>query len=117
MKAELVEFGVIEVAGRRYRHDVVISGGRIGRRHKGPSRSLRDRFGHTPLSIAEEIPWGGGRLIVGTGADGALPITPEVEEEARRRGIALEALPTPDACRRLAGLRGRDVYAVLHVTC
>jgi hypothetical protein len=117
MKAELVEFGVLELEGRRYTHDVVIEGGRIGRRHKGRSKPLRDRYGHTPLSVAEGIPWGGDRLIVGTGADGALPITPEVEEEARRRGIAIEALPTPDACRRLADLGARDVYAVLHVTC
>ena len=117
MKAELVAFGVLEVEGRRYTHDVVIEGGRIGRRRKGRSKSLRDQFGHTPLSIAEDIPWGGARLIIGTGADGALPITPEVEEEARRRGIVIEALPTPDACRRLADLRTRDVYAVLHVTC
>ena len=56
MRAELVEFGVVELAGRRYPHDVVIAGGRIGRRHKGRSRELSDRFGHTPLSTAEDIP-------------------------------------------------------------
>ena len=117
MKAELVEFGVIEIEGRRYAHDVVIAGGRISRRHKGRSKALRDRFGHTPLSAAEDIPWGGTLLIVGTGADGALPIAPEVEEEARHRGITIEASPTRDACRHLAHLRARDVYAVLHVTC
>lgn len=117
MKAELVEFGVLELQGRRYTSDVVIEGGRIGKRHKGRSKPLRDRFGHTPLSVAEDIPWGGRRLIIGTGADGALPITPEVEAEARRRGIRIEAMPTRDACHRLAGIRSRDVYAVLHVTC
>ena len=117
MKAELVGFGVLELRGRRYTSDVVIEGGRIGKRHKGRSKPLRDRFGHTPLSVAEDIPWGGGRLIIGTGADGALPIAPEVEAEARRRGITIEAMPTRDACHRLAGIRSRDVYAVLHVTC
>jgi hypothetical protein len=117
MKAELVEFGVLELEGRRYTHDVVIAGGRIERRHKGPSKAMRDQFGHTPLTVAEDIPWGGTRLIVGTGADGALPITPEVEAEARRRGITLEAVPTEDACHLLGDLKSRDVYAVLHVTC
>ena len=117
MRVELIEFGVLELEGRRYTHDVVIEGGRCSRRRKGRSRSLRARFGHTPLSVAEDIPWGGTRLIIGTGADGALPITPEVLAEARRRGVAIEALPTRDACRRLAGLAVRDVYAVLHVTC
>lgn len=117
MQAALVDFGVLELEGRRYTHDVVIEGGRISRRHKGRSKSLRDRYGHTPLSLLEDIPWGGGRLIIGTGHDGALPVDPAVEAEARRRGVRIEAVPTRDACRRLADLPAREVYAVLHVTC
>ncbi len=117
VKAKLVAFGELQIEGERYTCDVVIEGGRIRRRRKGPSKPLRDQFGHTPLSVAEDIPWGGTRLIVGTGADGALPITPEVREEAQRRGIAIDALPTRDACRLLADLKPRDVYAILHVTC
>ena len=117
MKAKLLAFGELQIEGERYTRDVVIEGGRIRRRRKGPSKPMRDRFGHTPLSVAEEIPWGGPRLIVGTGFDGALPISPEVSEEAQRRGIALVALPTRDACRLLADLKPRDVYAILHITC
>ena len=110
-------FGVIEIGGERYAHDVVIDAGRIRRRRKGPSRSLRDRYGHTPLSAAEDIPWGRPRLIVGTGVDGSLPIAPDVYAEADRRGLEIVALATPDACRMLAGLRPKDVHAILHVTC
>ncbi|HEY6056626.1 MAG TPA: MTH938/NDUFAF3 family protein [Candidatus Limnocylindrales bacterium] len=117
MKAELVAFGEIRLKGERYACDVVIEGGRVRRRRKGPSKALRDRFGHTPLSAAEDIPWGGKRLIVGTGADGALPVAPDVYDEGARRGIAIEALPTRDACRLLGELKAKDVYAVLHVTC
>ena len=117
MKAKLVAFGEIELKGERYTHDVVIERGRIRRRRKGPSKPLRDRFGHTPLSAAEDIPWGGTRLLIGTGADGALPIAPDVRREAKRRGISIEALPTPEACRLLRDRKPKDVYAVLHVTC
>jgi len=117
VKAKLVAFGELQIEGKRYTCDVVIEGGRIRRRRKGPSKPLRERFGHTPVSGAEDIPWGGTRLIVGTGADGALPITPEVREEAQRRGIAIEALTTDNACRLLADLKPTDVYAILHVTC
>ena len=117
MKARLVDFGVLELEGARYTHDVVIDGGRIRRRHKGRSKSLRDRYGHTPLSMLEDIPWGGRSLIIGTGCDGSLPVDPEVGAEARRRGVMLEAVPTREACRRLADLKARDVYAILHVTC
>src|SRR5262249_39989145 len=84
MKALLVKFGVIEVDGERYTHDVVIDGGKVGKRKKGPSKQFREKFGHTPLSAGEKIPWGGQRLIIGTGAHGALPVMDEVLAEARR---------------------------------
>ena len=117
VKAQLVAFGELRIEGERFERDVVIDAGRIRRRRKGPSKARHAEFGHTPLTSAEDIPWGGRRLIVGTGADGALPVTPDVYAEADRRGIRIEALPTPDACRLLAKLDATDVYAVLHVTC
>lgn len=117
MKAKLVAFGRLEVEGDSYERDVVIDGGRIRKRSKGPSKPRRAEFGHTPLTSAEDLPWGGPTLIVGLGADGALPIAPDVYDEAERRGIRVEALPTKDACRLLAKLDGSEVYAVLHVTC
>jgi hypothetical protein len=95
----------------------VIEGGEIRKRDKGPSKALKGRARHTPLSAAEQIPWGGKRLIIGTGARGQLPIAREIGEEAERRGIAIEAMPTLEACRQLADLDPADVYAILHVTC
>ncbi len=117
MKAELVAFGEVQIEGERYARDVVIDGGRVSRRRKGPSKAQREQYGHTPLSLAEDIPWGGRRLVVGTGAEGRLPIGPDVYAEAERRGVEVHALLTADACRLLADLETEDVYAVLHVTC
>jgi hypothetical protein len=117
MRARLLAFGSLELEGRRYHEDVVIERGRVRKRHKKPSRPYRDAYGHTPLSAAERIPWGGARLIVGTGAEGALPIMPEVLDEARRRHVEVVALPTPEACRLLRSLDRKDVDAILHVTC
>lgn len=117
MQARLVSFGVIEVDGRRYEHDVIVDAGRVRKRRKGPSKALRGRYGHTPLSAAEDIPWGGSRLIVGTGADGQLPITTDVVDEARRRGVELVTIPTEDACELLRDLKPGDVFAILHTTC
>jgi hypothetical protein len=117
MKAKLVAFGEVQIEGERYARDVVIDGGRVSRRRKGPSKALREEFGHTPLSVAEDIPWGGRRLVVGTGAEGKLPIAPDVYAEAERRGVEVHALLTADACRLLEDLKTKDVYAVLHVTC
>jgi hypothetical protein len=117
MKAKLVAFGEVDIDGERFMRDIVIDAGRIRPRRKGPSKVFRDDYGHTLLSTAEDIPWGGRRLIVGTGADGSLPIAPDVYREAVRRGVEVTAVPTADACRLLADLKRRDVYAVLHVTC
>jgi hypothetical protein len=117
VKAELVAFGELRIGGERYERDVVVDAGKIRKRKKGPSKARRGEFGHTPLTTAEDIPWGGQRLIVGTGAEGALPISPDVYAEAERRGISIEALPTRDACLLLQDLDATEVHAVLHVTC
>ena len=114
MKARLLDFGSIEVDGLRYEHDIV--GGRV-RPRKKPSKPYRSEFGHTPLSAHEELPWRGSQLIIGTGAHGSLPITPDVNEEADRRGVTLVAVPTREACQLISDLDASRVHAVLHVTC
>lgn len=116
MEAKLLSFGLLEVEGKRYDHDVVIDNGQVSRRRKGPSKPYRDEFGHTPLTTHEDIPWSPPRLLIGTGFSGQLPIMDDVRNEAHRRGIAIVAVPTADACRLLADWEG-DVAAVLHVTC
>ncbi len=120
MQASLIEFGLVEIDGKRYDRDIVIERGRVGRRDKKASKPLRDRYGHTPLSLLEPIPWACRRLIVGTGADGALPIDPDVVAEARRRGVELVAVPTDEACELLSAADAAELTAtnaILHVTC
>ena len=71
----------------------MIDGGNVGKRKKERSKQFREKFGHTPLSAGEEVPWGSKRLIVGTGVHGALPvIMDEVFAEAKRRGFELIAV-------------------------
>ena len=117
MKARLVSFGRLEVDGEELDHDVVIERGKLRRRKKAPSKPYRDQFGHTPLSPAENIPWSARRLIVGTGADGQLPIMDEVFQEAKRRHVKIVARTTPEACELLSKATDDDVAAILHVTC
>jgi hypothetical protein len=110
-------FGSIVVGGERFDCDVVLEAGRARPRKKGPSKAHRSRYGHTPLSPDEDIPWSPPRLVVGTGASGRLPIMPEVWEEAKLRGVELTAVPTSEACELLRPIRRDEVYAILHVTC
>jgi len=110
-------FGSIVVDGSRFDHDVVIDGGVVRPRGKGPSRRLRGRYGHTPLSADEEIPWSAAKLIIGTGANGRLPVLDEVLTAASERGVELIAIPTAEACALLRSIDSADVNAILHVTC
>jgi hypothetical protein len=117
MKCRLVSFGEIEIDGERFEHDVVIEKGLVRRRKKGPSKRYRGEYGHTPLTPDEAIPWSASRLIVGTGANGALPITEELFREAKKRRVEVVARPTVEACELLGELDRKSVAAVLHVTC
>jgi hypothetical protein len=116
MHFERFAFGSIEVDGKTYEHDLVVDRGRIGKRRKGPSKPFRAPYGHTPLSLAEDIPWECQRLVIGSGADGALPVMDDVAEEAERRGVQLVVLPTSEALKELEQA-GEDVNAIIHVTC
>src|SRR5271157_2213475 len=71
MKFQQFSFGQIRIDGIEYGYDIVIDRGEIRERKKKPSKRFRDSFGHTPLSLEEEIPWKCSRLVVGTGT-GAL---------------------------------------------
>lgn len=74
--------------------DVVIRGGRVEKRKKKLSKHLKEKYGHTPLFLAENIPWDCKTLIISTGESGALPVLDEVKAEA-----------------------GSKTNAVLHLTC
>ena len=112
---EAFSFSSIRINGTTYEHDVVIDRGHVSKRNKKPSKKFRSAFGHTPLSIEEEIPWKCRRLVVGTGA-GALPIMDEVKHEADRREVELVILPTAEAIKTLQE-NPVKTNAILHVTC
>lgn len=115
MRFEEFAFGQIRIDGLTYDYDVVVDRGRIRKRKKKASKKFRDQFGHTPLSLEEDIPWKCSRLVVGTGT-GALPVMNEVKVEARRRKVELQILPTDQAIEILKQ-QPKDTNAILHVTC
>ena len=116
MRFDSYSFGAITIDGVTYEHDVVIDHGSISKRSKKASKPYRDRFGHTPLSAKEALPWKCERLVIGTGASGSLPVMDDVLREAERRGVEVVATPTKQAM----DLLNKDpikTNAVLHVTC
>ncbi len=115
MRFEAFSFGEIRIDGVTYEHDVVIERGQVRKRKKKPSKKYRDSFGHTPVSMDEDIPWRCRRLVIGTG-DGALPVMDEVKLEAKRRKVELLIRTTAEAIEILKR-RSDDAAAILHVTC
>jgi hypothetical protein len=116
MKIENFTFGSIRIDGKTYDHDVVIDRGKVDKRSKKASKAFRERSGHTPLSVAEDIPWKCRRLIIGTGAYGRLPVMDEVAREADERHVELMLMPTSQAIEKVnEGVA--ETNAVLHVTC
>ena len=116
MRFDAFSFGSIQIDGITYDHDIVIDRGEIRKRQKKPSKKLRDKYGHTPLSVEEQIPWKCRRLVVGTGAYGRLPVTKEVKLEAERHKVELVILSTAQAIETLKqNMEGTN--AVMHVTC
>jgi hypothetical protein len=116
MRFGALAFGSIEIDGTTYEHDVVIDRGRVRKRKKGPSKPYRADFGHTPVSLAEDIPWACERLVIGSGIHGALPVMNDVIEEARKRGVELMVVPTEQALAELQKAGG-STNGILHVTC
>lgn len=109
-------FGCVQIDGNACEHDVVIDRGDIRKRKKKPSKQFREQFGHTPLSMEEDIPWKCRQLVIGTGAYGKLLVMQEVRSKAERKKIKLLILPTIEAIEVL-NRNPKDTNAVLHVTC
>ena len=116
MRIDKFSFGSIEIDGVAWDSDVVVDRGEVRKRKKNASRRYREEFGHTPLSIEEDMPWKCRRLIIGTGAYGRLPVMKEVEQEAERRKVELVILPTAKAIEALSK-NAKGSNAILHVTC
>jgi hypothetical protein len=116
MKWGKPRFGKLNVAGEKYRKDVVLDRGTVRKRKKKPSREFRGQFGHTPVSVLEAIPWDCKRLVIGTGMEGRLPVMEEVVAEAHRRGVEIVMCPTPEAVQLLRD-NPAETNAILHVTC
>ena len=102
-------FGSLRIGKATYEHDLIC------KRKKKQSKRFREEFGHTPLSIEEEIPWRCRRLVIGTGAYGRLPVMEEVKREAERRKVELLIAPTSQAIQLIK--KDPAANAILHVTC
>jgi len=117
-KIDKTGFGFIVIDGERFENDVVIeANGRVRKRKKKLSK---ERFGtsHT-LSLEEAqdvyrqgMEW----LIIGTGQNDMVRLSPEAEQFFQENSCRVELLPTPQAVKAWNQAQGQGV-GLFHVTC
>ena len=114
MEVKDLSFGSITVDDITYDNDVVIKKGVVKKRKKGASKKYRDQYSHTPVSPYENIPWECKTLIIGTGHSTGLPVMEEVYKKARKKGVKILEMSTPEAVKHV---NDRDTNLILHLTC
>ncbi len=115
MQITSYQFGKIEIDGKTYEDDIVITptGVRPGWwRKSGHEVSLFD--------LAVFLDPKPARLIIGTGANGKCQVLPEVRGACETLGIELIAAPTPEAVGEFNALTDEEraqTVCALHLTC
>ena len=114
IKIDGYSFGRMSVGGREYTSDLILyTDGRI-------QDNWRRAQGHNLLpgdltSVLGAVPE---KLIIGTGASGLIRVSEGVVEACEKRGIEIEACPTPVAVTRFneSAEEGRLIAACFHLT-
>ncbi len=111
-------FGWIQVDGERYEHDVLIRlDGEIKRRKKKLSKQVYGTSHTISRAEAEHVFEKGARvLIIGTGQDDCVRLSPEAAAYLEKREVDIRMHPTPEALEAWNGV-GKGAVALFHVTC
>lgn len=114
MKIDAYSFGRLDVDGRSYTKDVIISPGRVDDtwwREEGHQCRLAD--------LAAALAESPAVLIVGTGDPGLMRVDGDLRDHCEANGIELVVLPTAAAVDEYNRRQGSGVriIAALHLTC
>jgi hypothetical protein len=118
MKIDGTEFGSITIDGETYPHDVLVRlSGKVRKRKKKLSKRHYGTSHIMSLEEAEFIYEKGCRLlIVGTGQNDTLRLSPEAAEFFAEKGCEVLAEPTPRAIALFNEAKGSRI-GLFHVTC
>jgi len=118
MRIDRCDFGSITIDGKTYDHDVTIGlSGKVKKRKKKLSKRLYGTSHIISRDEAEAVfERGCGLLIVGTGQEGNVRLSPDAEDYLGRKGVKVLLQPTPEAIQSFNRAR-RHKIALIHVTC
>jgi hypothetical protein len=114
MRITRYRFGEIEIDGRSYRADVIVTPERVidtWWRREGHELAVADLG--VILAAAPEV------LVVGTGYYGRMAVAAETRRHLQAHGIALREARTSEAVKQFNRLQHESarVVAALHLTC
>ncbi len=117
-KIEDAWFGSITVEGARYEYDIIIRlSGKVRRRNKQLSKAIYGTS-HT-LSLAEIVELHrkrAERIIIGTGFEGQVHLSPEAAAFLEKKKCPAELYPTPEAIEKWNKAEG-VIIGLFHITC
>ncbi|BBB31714.1 conserved hypothetical protein [Thermotomaculum hydrothermale] len=117
MKIKSLSFGSIVIDGKKFNEDIVIEKGEIKIRNKNASRKYKKNYGHTPLTIEENIPWDCQTLVIAKGFYGALPIAKDVLKEAEKRKVEIKIVKTEQLKELFESFDISKTNFLIHLTC
>jgi len=119
MSIEHTEFGSITIDGKTYDHDIVIElSGKVRKRHKKLSKEKYGTSHIVSRAEAEDVLEKGCRqLIIGSGQEGNVRLSPEASDYFAEKGCAVILTPTPDAIHSFNRSHEKKKIALMHVTC
>ena len=111
-------FGTITIDGKTYDHDVIVRlSGEIVKRKKKLSKKY---YGTSHIVSKDEAKFvfekGCEQLIVGSGQEGNVHLSPEAEAYFAKKGCEVVLQPTPQAIRLFNRSNAKKI-GLLHVTC
>jgi hypothetical protein len=114
VKITRYEFGEVEIDGRSYTADVIVTPERVldaWRRQEGHSLAIGD--------LAEIVAAKPAIVVVGTGYYGRMDIPGETRRYLEAQGIVLREADTGEAVKQFNRLQRKParVVAALHLTC
>jgi hypothetical protein len=118
MRIDHTAFGEITVDGKTYEHDVIIRlSGEVAKRKKKLSKQL---YGTSHIVSEDEAKFvfekGCRRLILGSGQEGNVRLSPEAEAYFAKKDCQVVIQPTPQAIRAFNKAHGKKI-GLFHVTC